>query len=250
MRLRSDRQEDARTPGKSTWRRAVGSVFASVYVVLLDCGEAAAQSLTGTTGLVTIPTGRIMGDSELRAGLQWIAPAHHHFYGHDRRVGLVQSLSLGFLPFLEVDLRLTRPLDVPRQALGDRMVSFRAQVMDEGMRRPALAVGVHDIVGTRLYSATYVVATKEVRVAPVSIGITAGYGENVLRFKVHNEQFVGLFGGVSVAPRPWLALMAEYDGEQPNAGVRFGPVSGISVLLAAHDMDAFSGGISYAFRLH
>ncbi|HEY0021727.1 MAG TPA: YjbH domain-containing protein [Longimicrobium sp.] len=216
---------------------------------LLMSSEARAQSLTGTTGLVSIPTGRIMEDSELRAGLQWIAPGHHHFYGHHTRRGLVQSLSLGFLPFLEVDLRLTRPLDVPRQALGDRMVSFRVQLIDEGARRPALAVGMHDIVGTRLYSATYVVASKEVRITPASIGITAGYGENVLDLAVYDEQFVGLFGGVSVAPRPWLALMAEYDGEQPNAGVRIGPLRGFAVLLAAHDLDALSGGMTYTLRL-
>ncbi|HEV3052517.1 MAG TPA: hypothetical protein VGX50_19555, partial [Longimicrobium sp.] len=64
------------------------------------------------------------------------------------------------------------------------------------------------------------------------------------------RQFDGVFGGVSLAPRRWVTLMAEYDGERPNAGVRLGPVHGLGLLAALQDLEGFSGGVSYTFALH
>jgi hypothetical protein len=220
----------------------------------LTVDKGGAQSLTGASGLVTIPTAHVRRDADASVGVHLVAHRHHGYYVPDYqdRWGLVQFVSLGFLPSLEVDLRLTRPLGARNQGLGDRMASVRLRVLEEGRRRPALAVGAHDVVGTRLYSATYVVASKEVRLAaiPGTWSLSMGYGGNVLGLPIRGEQFVGLFGGISVQPREWMTLMAEYDGEQPNAGVRVGPVRGFAVLVAAQNMDALSGGVSYTFAVH
>lgn len=218
---------------------------------LLAIAPAAAQSLTGTSGLVTIPTATMAADAEMTAGVNVIAPRQHGYYrGGLEETGIVRFVTVGFLPFAEVGLRLTHVTGGHPQGIGDRMVSFRVRLLKEGTLRPAVAVGAHDLVGTRLYHATYAVASKTFRSVAGPVGVHAGYGGDVLGLEVAGRQFDGLFGGVSVAPRRWITLLAEYDGERPNAGIRLGPVHGVALLAALQDLEGFSGGVSYTFALH
>jgi hypothetical protein len=208
-----------------------------------------AQALTGTTGLVTVPTAAMPADGSATVGVHWVDRRYHRS-GLGDNTGIYQFASVGFLPFMEVGLRLTRVLDTPRQALGDRMVSVRFRLLEEGDRVPAVVVGAHDLVGTRIYHATYVAASKEIDGVPVAgtVGLHAGYGGQWLSVSAQGEQFQGVFGGVSVAPRSWIALMAEHDAERVNAGVRL-HVWRLNLLAAAYGMDGLSGGISYTHQL-
>lgn len=231
-------------------RRVV--LLAGVFLSLLVATTAAAQTLSGTSGLVTIPTAVIAADGDLTLGVNRLARGHYEFTGgtFDDRPLLVQYANVGFLPFAEVGGRLTRAVDVPRQALGDRMVNVRVRLLGEGRHLPAVALGMHDIVGTRIFHATYVVASKTVGTVAGPLGLTVGYGYDVLRLPSRGRQFDGLFGGVAMAPHRWVTLMAEYDGEQPNAGVRLGPVHGLALLAALQNLDDLSTGVSYTFALH
>jgi hypothetical protein len=209
-----------------------------------------AQSLTGTTGLVTIPTAAMPADGTLTVGMNLLDDRYHDYaqrkqQGHD---AIVQFASVGFLPFVEVGLRLSRGVDVPDQAIGDRMISVRLRVLKEEAHLPAVVVGVHDIVGTRYFHAEYVVASKQVATPLGAVGLHAGYGGDWSSVRARAHQFVGGFGGISVAPRPWVTLMAEHDAERVNAGMRL-HVWRVTVLGAAHGLDHFSGGISYTHRL-
>jgi hypothetical protein len=214
--------------------------------------QAEAQSLPGTSGLVTVPTAGLIPDGDLAVGINLVAPEYHEYAGDgfDEESGIVQFATVGFLPFAEVGLRLTRFTGDRQQALGDRMVSVRVRVLREGEILPALALGAHDVVGTRYYHATYAVASKTVGTAVGPAQLTVGYGHDVLGLDAAARQFDGLFGGVSLAPRRWLTLLAEYDGERPNAGVRLGPVHGVALLAALQNGDGLSGGVSYTFALH
>lgn len=208
-----------------------------------------AQSLTGTAGLVTVPTAAMPADGSVSVGVNWVHPDFHRSpYGTNTAV--YEFASVAFLPFVEVGLRLTRVLDTPEQALGDRMVSVRLRLLEDGEYTPAVVVGAHDLVGTRIYHTTYVAASKEVEGVPVAgtVGVHAGFGGQWLGISAKGEQFQGFFGGVSVAPRPWVTLMAEHDAERVNAGVRL-RVWRFSLLGAAHDLRALSGGVSYTHRL-
>jgi hypothetical protein len=213
---------------------------------------ASAQALPGTSGLVSIPTAEITADGDMAAGVNVIAPHHHEYYGgtYDANAAQVQFVTVGFLPFVEVGLRLTRIVDGPPQGIGDRMVSVRVRVLREGEYLPAVAIGAHDIVGTRLYHATYIVASRSAATAAGRAGVTVGYGRDVLGLRAKGRQFDGVFGGVSLAPRPWVTLLAEHDGDRPNAGVRLGPVHGVALLAALQNLDGFSAGLSYTFALH
>lgn len=228
-------------------------LFAAGLLSLLAGTPAAAQALPGTSGLVSIPTALIAADGDVAAGVNVIGAHYHEYYDDgrfDENAAIAQFVTAGFLPFVEVGLRLTRIDDVPRQALGDRMVSFRVRLLKEGRHHPGLAVGVHDIVGTRIFHAQYAVMSKTVATAAGPAGLHLGYGGDVLPLRAQGRQFDGLFGGVSVAPRRWVTLMAEYDGERPNAGVRLGPVHGVALLAALQNFEGVSGGVSYTFALH
>lgn len=225
-------------------------IAAAALLLLGHPGPLAAQSLTGTSGLVSVPTASMPADGTVSLGVN-LLDHRYHGYAQEKQQGhdmIVQFASVGFLPFAEVGLRLSRGVDVPQQAIGDRMVSVRLRVLKEGARAPAVVVGVHDIMGTRYFHAEYVAASKHVATPLGTVGVHAGYGGDFSSVQARSRQFVGGFGGISVAPRPWLTLMAEHDAERVNAGVRL-RVWRMNVLAAAHGLDRFSGGISYTHRL-
>jgi hypothetical protein len=216
---------------------------------------AAAQALTGTTGLVSVPTAQMAPDGTLTVGMGLV---DRQFNGYTQEVlheyrSLVHFVRIGFLPFAEVGLRLSRLKDYDEpQALGDRMVSVRLRVLPERAATPAVVVGAHDIVGTRLFHALYVVGSKEMDSIPGvgSVSAHLGYGGHLQGVTARNYQFQGVFGGIAVAPRRWVVLMAEHDAEAMNAGVRLLPGRGVALLAAVHADGAYSGGISYTHRLN
>lgn len=236
----------------TAWNRArVTTVKLAVMGIAL-AAPLPAQALTGTTGLATIPTAGMPADGAVTVGVHRVDSRHHEhstswLRGH---VGVVQYASVGFLPFLEVGLRLTHGIDAPRQGLGDRGVSVRLRVLKEGRHAPAVVLGAHDLLGTRAFHAEYAVASKTLGHAPAlgEVGLHLGYGGDWLRLRARGRQFEGFFGGVSVAPRPWVQLMAEHDADRVNAGVRL-RVGRLSLLGTLRGTDALSGGISYTHPL-
>ena len=236
------------TPGARLMSIAWGAITALTSVHSLS-----AQSLAGTTGLVSIPTAEMPEDANLAVGVNLIDRRYHGYSneGFDRHPALVEFASVGFLPFVEVGLRLTRVTGVPRQALGDRMLSVRLRLLDEATRRPAVVVGAHDLAGTRRFHTIYAVGSKTVgtvpRIGPV--GLHLGYGGDPLSLRRVGSGLDGVFGGVSVAPAQWASLMAEYDTEHVNAGARL-KFWRFALLAAAQNLDGFSAGISYTQPLH
>ncbi|MFL5384947.1 MAG: YjbH domain-containing protein [Longimicrobiaceae bacterium] len=209
-------------------------------------------SLTGTTGLVTVPTATMPPDGTVTVGLNYVDRRYHDITkvplpGHP---ALIQFVSIGWLPFLEVGLRLTRAWGQSQQALGDRMVSLRLRLVEEGSRTPAVVVGIHDIVGTRIAHAEYVTASKVVRPVPIlgTVGLHLGYGGDWSSLRVQGRQFTGVFGGVSITPVTWTTLLVEHDSDRLNAAVRL-RLWRLSLLAAVHKLDRFSGGISYVHPL-
>jgi hypothetical protein len=239
------------SPGCCRRPRRAPLLAAAALTALLGARSLCAQSLTGTTGLVAIPTAAMPPDGTLSLSVSLLDRGYHNQPSPDRRA-LVQSASLAFLPFVEVGLRLTRALGEPRQALGDRMVSVRVRLLDETARRPAVVAGGHDLVGTRRYHVLYVVASKEIESGtPLGdVGFHLGYGGDWLSLaRGDRKQFDGVLGGVSAAPRPWLSLLAEYDAERVNAGVRLVLLRRVALLVAAQQPDGLSAGLSYTVRL-
>jgi hypothetical protein len=191
-------------------------------------------------------------DGTLAVGVNVVDRRYHgnDGVGYDQHAALVEFASVGFLPFVEIGLRLTRMTGIPRQALGDRMVSVRVRLIKEGTDVPAVVVGAHDLVGTRRFHTVYAVASKSVATPLVgTVGLHLGYGGDPLSLRRHASGLTGAFGGVSVAPSRWASLFAEYDTERVNAGARL-RVWRFALLAAAQNMDGFSAGVSYTQPLH
>lgn len=206
------------------------------------------QTILGTNGLVTVPVAYIPDDGDVFIGCSLMNKNHGRLWSDDHhRVNYYASVS--YLPFMEIGLRVARhPGYTGLQGIGDRMVSVRVQVLRERKIRPAVALGVHDLIGTKLFNALYLVASKGFRLnrsPPFEIHL--GYGTDW--FKAERHEFVGLFGGVSVEPITNFHVMIEYDTEKWNSGVRVLFFDHLQIFVAFLGFDSVSGGVSYQFRL-
>jgi hypothetical protein len=171
----------------------------------------------GGTGLMEIPTARVLKEDSYRLGYSQIDP-YRNYYG-----------AVSPLKGLEVDLRITEVMgvpafDPPNGNYRDKAFDVKYQFLSEGKYLPAVAIGIMDPHGTRIYPSQYIVVSKQIYPFDFTLGFGNGrFGENVLSekdegFKVEmftdtddwfsDSQF---FGGIQFAPSEKFALMIEYS---------------------------------------
>ncbi|MEL6681257.1 MAG: YjbH domain-containing protein [Pseudomonadota bacterium] len=189
-------------------------------------------STYGTLGLIDMPTAQSAPDAEIATTLSYFA-------GSTRG-----TLSFQISPRLSGSFRYTKIDDWSRstgEATFDRSFDLRYVLANEGRYHPAIAIGLQDFVGTGIYSAEYLVATKNLG---TDLAITAGIGWGRLGsdrgfdnpFVVFGDQFetrptsrnkrggqiesarwfrgdAALFGGVSWAATDRLTLKAEVSSD-------------------------------------
>ncbi len=172
----------------------------------------------GGTGLMEIPTARIMRENSYRIGAGQVRP-YRYYYG-----------AISPLKGLEIDGRITEVLGV--QGLSkpeygnfkDKAIDLKYQFLSEGKYMPALAIGIMDSHGTRIYPSQYIVASKQIYPFDFTIGFGNGrFGEKPLTSSpegvkiemitdtaawLKDSQF---FWGVQFAPSEKYALMFEYS---------------------------------------
>lgn len=153
--------------------------------------------MTGQTGLINMPDARIEPDGTMRFGL---SNANPYFAGWS---------SISILPRIEVSGRYIRIKGVPGfpdergATFGDfKDKSFDAKflLLKEDEFFPALSVGAQDFLGTQVFNAQYLAASK--RLGPLDA--TLGYGR---------KRIDGVFGGIRYYPENMrsIAFVAEYD---------------------------------------
>jgi membrane-associated phospholipid phosphatase len=167
----------------------------------LACASAAhaqSPSVTGQTGLISMPDARVAPDGAWRTGISFLRP-------YDT---LWSSIAL--FPWAEASFRYTRIMHVPGFSdergpsygdFKDKSFDAKAIVLPERSWLPALAVGVQDVAGgTGLFRAPYGVASKQLG----EVDLTLGYGR---------QRIDGLFGGARWTPSatPNWSVIAEYD---------------------------------------
>jgi len=214
------------------------------------------------SGLFNIPTADIVEDGEIRFGISYIDKGTMEYSNYERDV-LAPYVHFGFLPFLEVGLKLTRRLE--RYEIGhnvDRVLSFKVKMVNEGSTLPAFAVGIHSIpsgtIDATHFQSLYIVATKNINEFLVfdNASFTLGYGSDAI--KAADHQFVGLFGGVAfdfdlssdfyLLPSTFSILL-EHDAERFNTGLRVTLFDHIKILAGLMEMKYLSGGVSVSLRL-
>jgi hypothetical protein len=215
-----------------------------------DNGQAQV-GIGGFSAILTAPTARLLSDGYAAIGVGFIPSPYALFEvpGHDN---LAYFATLGFLPFLEVSIRATLSMDTDSPSIGDRMLSFRGRLLKETDRRPALAIGLHDIAGlidrtegtNNYFTALYLVATKTRRLSDlVNLETTLGYGVDWITAPSH--EFDGLFGGISAGFRDVLFVKGEYDAHRFNfgLGVQGGEFVSANVLLMDGSKIAYGANI-------
>ena len=168
----------------------------------------------GGTGLYEIPNARVLEDGVFRIGYGQADPF------------IWYTVGMGVLPRLEVTGRYTEISNIP-SGLGedfgankDKAVDFKFQLVRESDSFPALAVGIHDAQGTRLFPAEYLVASKRLGPFDLTLGVGTGRlgegateaGDRALAvLSKEGLESAGPFGGIEWAVHERVNLMAEYN---------------------------------------
>jgi hypothetical protein len=163
----------------------------------------------------------------------------------------VWFLAVRFLPRVESSIRATvlpelSLLEGEEAPAVDRLASARVLLLEERGLRPAVAAGVDDVRGTRLYHSLYLVGTKSFGVGPPMLRATLGYGVDPIEANLYVLR--GVFGGVEAEVRPWARALLDFDTEKWNSGVAltaFGRLSAQFVLL---HLDTPSGALAWTHR--
>lgn len=186
----------------------------------------------GVPGLIDTPTAESADDAELATSFSY-SPAFTR-----------ATMTFQITPRLSGSFRygrISRNNITTGAPIFDRSFDLRYRLLDEGRYRPAVSIGLQDFIGTGLYAAEYVTATKHLTPRlTVSGGIgwgrlaSRGGFSNPLggidkRFNTRPGGFTGtggqaefgkwfrgdaaLFGGVSFRATDRLTLKAEYSSD-------------------------------------
>ncbi len=172
----------------------------------------------GGTGLMEIPSARIMREDSYRIGFSQIMP-YRYYYG-----------AITPLKGLEIDGRITEVSGVQGLAdpaygnYKDKALDFKYQFLSEGKYLPALAIGIMDPHGTRVYPSQYIVASKQIYPFDFTIGFGNGrFGKKPLISSTENARVEIItdtgdwikdsqfFWGLQFAPSEKYALMFEHS---------------------------------------
>ncbi len=220
----------------------------------------AGTGLNGIHGLINTPGAYISDDASWELGVSFIPyeySVNQDFYDS------YYYASIGFLPFLEINLKVVDNEDTT--TLGgwrDRVISFKLQFLKERQYLPALAAGIHDIYGTRLFHALYLVGSKSFTINPLlQFNLHLGYAGDRLEAEIYKLN--GVFGGAELNITDYTALMGEYDSDKFNVGLSLSiphlfeekPVMGRIFSALSHMSFKFdllgmkfpSGGLSFTF---
>ena len=148
------------------WQKGVVGATALVFASGAYAQTQLTYGIYGTPGLIEMPTAQSAPDGEFAVSFSHAGES------------LRNSLTFQVLPRLSGTFRYTRIDDwgTARFVDGyyDRSFDLRYRLWDEGTYRPAVAIGLQDFIGTGLYSAEYVAATKNI--GPVQATVGLGWG--------------------------------------------------------------------------
>jgi hypothetical protein len=149
---------------KGSLRTVVSAMALIAAVPALAQDRGVTYSLYGTPGLLEMPSAISAADAE-------IAGVISYFPGQLRN-----TFTFQITPNLSGSFRYSAVEDYAGEGTGafyDRSFDLRYRFNEEGKWLPAFAVGLQDFLGTGLYSAEYVVATKTLS---DSVRVSAGLG--------------------------------------------------------------------------
>lgn len=183
--------------------------------MLVPLPAAAEPSTSGQTGLINMPSARIVPEGTWTLGYSFAEPY----------TDLYSTVSL--FPFLELTLIGTRIMHVAGFAdntkygdYKDKRFDVKLRLMEESGNYPALAIGLQDAYGTRVFGAEYIAANKRFGLADVTLGYArsrlTGFGVNDVGVKAKDNRLKGFFGGMRLKldQASPFAFVIEHDATQ------------------------------------
>jgi len=192
-------------------------IISSASQVCADDDPFTGPANWGGTGFMETPSARIMREGRFRVGFTTAKP-YNYYYG-----------AVTPIKGLEFIGGITEIMDFPALTANygnykDKSIGIKWQFLPEGKWWPALALGIMDPFGTRLYPSQYIVANKQFYPFDLSLGFGNGrYGKQPLPSSGESIKMEILtdnsswrkdgqfFGGIQFAATNWLMLMAEYS---------------------------------------
>ena len=219
------------------------------------------QSVTGTSGLIHIPSARMLEDGQLVLGGGYIPK--HYFYrmGVNENPGLTTYITYQILPFVELMFRYTHELNVfvntATQYFPDRMVSVRFKLLEEKKYIPAIVLGAHDfskLTGlssasslNSMYTATYFVTSKKIYFKGLSADTSFGYAFDFLSLKT--KDYRGIFYGIELKSNNYdfISLIIENNSKNFNTGFRLSPFRKFNIIVGLWDFKKPTFSFNYRF---
>lgn len=236
------------------------SKFFKYLIVLFLTSELIASDL-GTTGLIDIPSARMMKDGDLKTNYS------------SQKIANIINLTYQATPWLETTFRYTifnpdNPIRNSRfiDGLSDRSYAFKLNLIQERKYLPAISIGIQDAVGTGSLSSEYIVGSKGYGDFDFTLGLGWGrlaerntfdnplknfsdsfkerpledggkYGGQARSSSFFRGDQVGLFGGFSYVFEKYnLTFLAEYNTDSYMRERALGTIN---------ESDAFSYGIKW-----
>ena len=236
-----------------------------LIVLLLVGGVVSGQSVTGTSGLIHIPSARMLEDGQLVIGAAFIPkPYFTRTYGPGREnirlnPGLNTYVTYALFPFMEVMFRYTHELNVPvtleTKYFPDRMFGFRARLLKEKKYLPAIVLGLQDasaIFGETClicsnYTATYFVGSKNIKTGFGNFDLSVGYAFDFKELKARD--YKGVFGGVSFTSSFYddLSILFEHNSKGINTGFKLNLISKFNLMFGVWNLDKPTFAFNYFF---
>jgi hypothetical protein len=238
-------------------KRVLGLLaLAGAWVLLVPGAGRAEVGMSGLSGYFNAPSAEVLKDGTVEMGYNMFA--RDWAYDHRGRYSNnAYFATLGFLPRVEVMVRVTALPGFIAYAVedtaskltdADRMWAGKAQLIRGSGFLPDVAVGAEDPLGTRRFHAVYLVAGRRLKIAGAEVRVDAGVAPRLLR-RVTNYTLHGGFGGIEIRPIRYVALVAEYDSEKWNVGLKAATPLGLTGRLVWLHARTLSGGLGISFRL-
>lgn len=184
-------------------------------------------SLEGYSGLIRTPVAGVLADGEAFGSIAYELPSATA--PKPKAGDLDVNAAVGFLPNLELNLRF-------QAGAAGQSANLQYQLLKETATSPAIAIGSQDIQGTQELRSDYFVISRSKEGSRASIGMGRG-------------QLSGVFGGLEAQVGPGTVLVADYDTENVNLGLRYRSPQGLCLDLAWLDKKRLVPVVGYRFPL-
>ena len=230
------------------------TMMKKICLLILLSGIAYGQSLNTLTGYFNIPSGEIGKDRSVVVGTSFLNKIFYDKIGFNEN-SLTIYASIVYLPLVEFSFRFTKRLEPPYpEALGDRMISIKFNLLKESKIIPSISLGAHDFTRskeelTNRFNALYIAATKNIAVNKFidNISLTYGYGFDFITALKHH--YVGHFGGAEIRFARHYYIISEYDGRFVNGAFKANLFNHINLLFGFIGLKYPCGGASVSFSL-